>query len=248
MQLLEAVCLRMDKYLSLLGHTRRQAKALCAAGRVRMDGAQVRDASTHVAQGAVITLDGTPLAVERHVHLMVHKPEGYLTATFDARGKPTVLDLIPQAQRRADLGPVGRLDKDVSGLVLLTTDGQLAHRLISPRWTVEKRYLATVFGVLDDSHVRRMAEGVPLKGFTARPARLTVLSSGARSEAELIVTEGKYHQVKRMFGALGRPVLALKRLSIGGVELDGALSVGAFRPLSDAEAAHLYQLVSLNQE
>ena len=241
--------MRLDKYLSLLGYTRKQAKALCKEGRVQLDTDVVRDASIHVPDGADILLDGAPITAERHLHLMVHKPEGVLTATKDARGNATVLDLIPEEKRRAELGPIGRLDRDVSGLVLLTTDGQLAHRLISPKWSIDKRYVATVEGKLTEADVCRMAEGVPLKDFTALPATLTILRADANeSEAELIVTEGKYHQVKRMFGALSHPIVRLMRASIGGIELDAALSPGDWRQLTKDELDHLYQRVSLDRE
>ncbi len=240
--------MRLDKYLSLLGYTRKQAKALCAAGRVRIGETAIRDASVHVRDGDAVLLDGSPVAIEAHRHLMVHKPTGCLTATEDARGQLTVLDLIPEGVRRAELGPVGRLDRDVSGLVILTTDGQLAHRLISPKWLVEKRYVAEVEGQLTEADARRMAEGIPLKDFTAKPALLTILHAGAEtSEAELVVTEGKYHQVKRMFGALGHPVTRLRRVSIGGIELDPSLAPGAWRALTEGETDHLYQLVSLDR-
>ncbi len=244
----EVTSLRLDKYLSLLGYTRKQAKALCAAGRVRVSDAAMRDASVHVADGDTVYLDGAPVGLENHRHLMVHKPAGYLTATEDVRGQPTVLDLIPPEKRRAELGPVGRLDRDVSGLVILTTDGQLAHRLISPKRAVEKRYVAAVEGELTEGDVLRMAEGIPLKDFTAKPAAMVILRANAEaSEAELIVTEGKYHQVKRMFGALGHPVTRLRRMSIGGIVLDPSLAPGEWRALTEAETVHLYQLVSLDR-
>lgn len=240
--------MRLDKYLSLLGYTRKVAKALCAAGRVRIGGEAIRDASIHVPEGGAVFLDGESIKAEAHCHLMVHKPEGVLTATTDPRGQMTVLDLIPQGVRRQELGPVGRLDRNVSGLVILTTDGQLAHRLISPKWSIPKRYIAEVEGELTEADVRRMAEGIALKDFTALPAELTILGAGQdESEAELIVTEGKYHQVKRMFGALGHSVLRLRRASIGGIALDPALPSGGWRHLSEAEMAHLYELVSMDQ-
>lgn len=237
--------MRLDKFLSLMGYSRSEAKKLAAKGRVRVNDSIIRDASVHVAEQDAIFLDGMPLVAQTHQHLMVHKPAGVLTATEDARSQ-TVLDLIPEVRRRKELGPVGRLDKDVQGLVLLTTDGQLAHRLISPRWTVEKRYLARVEGRLTEKHIKSMAEGIVLKDFTARPAKLSILTSGDEfSLAELIVTEGKYHQVKRMFGALLHPVIELSRLSIGGVLLDPALAPGEHRPLTQDEQAKLYNLVDM---
>ena len=241
--------MRIDKYLSLMGYTRKQAKALCAAGRVQIDGQPVRDAAVHIKDDQPIFVDGAPLTLARHRHLMVHKPQGVLTATEDARGQKTVLDLIPEGARRSELGPVGRLDRDVSGLVILTTDGQLAHRLIAPKWVIEKRYRAVVEGLLTDSDIERMAAGIPLKDFTASPARMVILASNDdQSTAELYVTEGKYHQVKRMFGALGHPVLRLYRLSIGGIGLDESLAPGEWRALTDSEIKHLYTIVNMEAQ
>lgn len=238
--------MRLDKCLSIAGYTRKQAKALIRAGRVSVNGATVTDPQANT-PGAAVAVDGRPLDLRTHLHLMLNKPQGYITATEDARGK-TVMELIPNNLRRAGLGPVGRLDKDVTGLILLTTDGQLAHRLISPRWTVEKVYRAEVRGPLDDTFIRRMEQGLPLSDFTARPAKLTILSSGKTSLCELTLTEGKYHQVKRMFAALERPVETLSRLSIAGVRLDDALKEGECRELTVAETARLYAAVALPPE
>ena len=149
------------------------------------------------------------MGYRRHMHLMLHKPAGLLTATTDARQK-TVMDLLPEELKRRALGPVGRLDKDVTGLLLLTDDGQLAHRLISPKWTVEKVYLARVEGALDASDIQAFQAGIALSDFTARPARLEILEPDL---GRLTLTEGKFHQVKRMFAARGKPVLRLHRES-----------------------------------
>ena len=142
------------------------------------------------------------------------------------------------------VGPVGRLDKDVTGLLILTTDGQLAHRLISPKWDVEKTYYAEIEGEIDDECVRRFAEGVPLKEFTCKPARLERAGAGA---CRVYVSEGKYHQVKRMLAAVGHPVLRLKREKIGPVALDPALSEGEFRPLTPGEEAALYEIAGMTK-
>ena len=177
------------------------------------------------------------------MHLMLHKPAGLLTATTDARQK-TVMDLLPEELKRRALGPVGRLDKDVTGLLLLTDDGQLAHRLISPKWTVEKVYLARVEGALDASDIQAFQAGIALSDFTARPARLEILEPDL---GRLTITEGKFHQVKRMFAARGKPVLRLHRESVGGVSLDSALECGKFRPLTAEEEGALYALVRMER-
>ena len=143
---------------------------------------------------------------------------------------------------------MGRLDKDVTGLILLTTDGQLAHRLISPKWKMDKKYLAAVEGRLDETCVRRFLEGVPLKDFTCEPAGLRILRAGdEESLCEVTVHEGKYHQVKRMLAACGHPVLALSRRSIAGIELDKSLGEGEWRYLTEEERASLYRLTELEE-
>lgn len=241
--------MRLDKLLAQNGMSRSQAGQLIRAGRVRVDGEVVREAAHALdADAARVTLDGEPLSTEQHVHLMVHKPSGCLTATEDGRG-PTVMDLLPEPLRRRGLGPVGRLDKDVTGLVLLTTDGQLAHRLISPRWKMDKRYVARVQGRLDESCVCRFSEGVALRDFTCEPARLTIVQAGEEASlCEVVVHEGKYHQVKRMLAACGHPVLELSRRSIAGIELDESLRPGEWRPLTEPERARLYRLTELEEK
>ena len=240
---------RLDKLLSENGLSRKQAGQIIRAGRVKIDGIVVRDAA-HVfdAEGAAVTLDGEALSTEKHVHLMLYKPAGYLTATEDGRGA-TIMELLPEALRRRGLGPVGRLDKDVTGLVILTTDGQLAHRLISPKWAMDKHYIARVEGAPDEDCVRRFREGVPLKDFTCEPAELILLDVGEeQSTCEVVVHEGKYHQVKRMLAACGHPVTALHRKSIADIPLDPALREGEWRYLTPEERAHLYHITELKEE
>ena len=231
---------RLDKLLSENGLSRKQAGQVIRAGRVKVDGEVVRDAAhTLDADTARVTLDGEALSTEKHLHLMLNKPAGCLTATEDGRGA-TVMDLLPEPLRKRGLGPVGRLDKDVTGLILLTTDGQLAHRLISPRWKMDKKYLATVEGRLDEACVRRFLEGVPLKDFTCEPAGLRILHAGdEESLCEVTVHEGKYHQVKRMLASRGAPVVYLRRERIGALSLDPALAPGQWRELTEVEVALL---------
>ena len=227
--------MRLDKALTLLGMTRTEAKRAIAAGRARVCGQAERDPGRQVDPGDV-TCDGRAVEAPGEVYYMLNKPAGVLTATEDARGRPTALDLLPEAARRRAPGPVGRLDRDVTGLVLFTTDGQLAHRLISPRLAVEKVYLAEIEGDLEADAERRLREGVQLKDFTARPAGVELVGP---SRVRLTLTEGKYHQVKRMLAAVGHPVVRLARLSVGGVKLDAALEEGQSRPLTEAEIARL---------
>ena len=235
--------MRLDRALALTGCSRTQAKAMIAAGRVQVSGAVVRDPGLNVEISAV-QLDGAPIDADAELYLMLNKPAGVITATEDKR-LPTVVSLLPEKYARRRIGPVGRLDRDVTGLVLLTTDGQLAHRLISPRWKAEKLYRATCEGRLDAADAARFAEGLVLSDFTALPAKLDILSAGETSMADVTLSEGKFHQVKRMFAAVGHPLLSLSRLRIGCVTLDPALAPGEFRPLTAKEISGLKQMSGL---
>ena len=236
--------MRLDKFLSAQGLSRKQARAAIASGQVLVNGEVQGDPGFILDPiSARVLFQGRALGYQRHMHLMLHKPAGLLTATTDARQK-TVMDLLPEELKRRALGPVGRLDKDVTGLLLLTDDGQLAHRLISPKWTVEKVYLARVEGALDAADIQAFQAGIALSDFTARPARLEILEPDL---GRLTITEGKFHQVKRMFAARGKPVLRLHRESVGGVSLDPALECGKFRPLTAEEEIALYALVRMER-
>lgn len=236
--------MRLDKFLSAQGLSRKQARAAIASGQVSVNGEVQGDPGFILDPiSAQVLFQGRALGYRRHMHLMLHKPAGLLTATTDARQK-TVMDLLPEELKRRALGPVGRLDKDVTGLLLLTDDGQLAHRLISPKWTVEKVYLARVEGALDTADIQAFQAGIALSDFTARPARLEILEPDL---GRLTITEGKFHQVKRMFAARGKPVLRLHRESVGGVSLDPALECGKFRPLTAEEEIALYALVRMER-
>ena len=235
---------RLDKLLAGTGKwSRREVKALVRQGLVRVDGRLAASADMKVAaETAVITVDGVTLSAERYLYLLLHKPAGVLTATEDKR-QPTVLDLIPETYRRRDLAPVGRLDKDTEGLLLLTNDGELAHRLLSPKYHVEKRYFARVDGELSAADAEAFARGMTLgDGLECLPAGLEVLP-----DRVCIVTlrEGKFHQVKRMLAARGAPVLYLKRLSMGPLTLDDSLAAGAYRLLRAEEILALYRACGL---
>lgn len=236
--------MRLDRAAALSGLTRAEAKRAVASGRVRVKGAVIRDAATQ-ADPADVTVDGMPVQAGE-VYMMVHKPAGVLTATEDRR-LPTVADLLPEPVRKRNPGPVGRLDRDVTGLVIMTTDGQLAHRLISPKWKAEKVYRARCAGRLTEADVSRFAGGVALSDFTAKPAGLAVIAADdAESVADVTLTEGKFHQVKRMFAAVGHPLIGLHRLRIGCVTLDDALAPGECRPLTEEEVAGLYGLCGMD--
>ncbi len=235
--------MRLDKAAALAGLSRGEARRAVAAGRVCVDGRPVRDGAMQV-DPAQVTVDGQAVQAPQALYIMVNKPAGVVTATEDRRAE-TVVDLLPPPLRRRGLGPVGRLDRDVTGLVLLTTDGQLAHRLISPKRKAEKVYRACCEGALTAADVAAFADGLALSDFTALPARLDILESGERSLADVTLTEGKFHQVKRMFAAVGHPLVSLQRLRIGGVSLDAELAPGAWRHLTPEEVAGLKRLCGL---
>lgn len=235
---------RLDKLLAGTGKwSRREVKALVRQGLVRVDGRLAASAEDKLdPAAAIITVAGETVALHRFTYVMLHKPAGVLTATED-RKQPTVLDLLPPELRRIGLAPVGRLDKDTEGLLLLTNDGELAHRLLSPKYHVEKRYFARVDGELSAADAEAFARGMTLgDGLECLPAGLEVLP-----DRVCIVTlrEGKFHQVKRMLAARGAPVLYLKRLSMGPLTLDDSLAAGAYRLLRAEEISALYRACGL---
>ena len=239
--------MRLDRAVAMAGLTRSEAKRAIATGRVRVDGQTARDCAMQV-RPEQVSLDGGAPAEAGELYIMMNKPAGVLTATEDRR-LPTVLELLPEPLRRRGPGPVGRLDRDVTGLVLLTTDGQLAHRLISPKRKAEKLYRARCEGRLTDADARAFAGGVALSDFTARPAAMAIIEAGeGGSTADVVLTEGKYHQVKRMFAAIGHPLTALTRLRIGCVALDEALGPGEWRALTADEIRGLKALVGMEDE
>lgn len=236
---------RLDKLLSSTGRwSRKEVKELVRQGRVLAGGITVRKPEEKFdPQTDVIRVDGEMVDCAPFVYLMLHKPAGLLSATED-RDQKTVLELLPDHLRRRGLFPVGRLDKDTTGLLLLTDDGALAHELLSPRKHVDKVYLAEVEGKVDQSDVSALAAGMVLgDGLQCLPAGLEPLGDG--SSCLVTLREGKYHQVKRMLAARGKPVLALKRLSMGALRLDEGLKAGEWRPLTSEETAELKNAVGL---
>ncbi|HYG58198.1 MAG TPA: pseudouridine synthase [Symbiobacteriaceae bacterium] len=234
---------RLDKVLGHMGvGTRREVKLMVKAGRVRVDGAVADDPGAQVdPEQQEVLVDGQRLGYRKHFYLMLHKPPGVITATEDPR-KKTVMDVLPPEYKRPDLFPVGRLDRDTEGLLLLMTDGELCHRLLSPRWHVDKRYYVRTDRPLEADDPAAFAAGLVLEdGYACMPARLEILAS---DEAIVTIQEGKYHQVKRMFLARGKTVTYLKRLSMGPMDL-GGLPLGAVRYLTEAETDSLYESAGL---
>ena len=235
---------RLDKLLAGTGKwSRREVKALVRQGLVRVDGRLAASAEDKLdPAAAIITVAGETISLRRFTYVMLHKPAGVLTATED-RKQPTVLDLLPPELRRIGLAPVGRLDKDTEGLLLLTNDGELAHRLLSPKYHVEKRYFARVDGELSAADAEAFARGMTLgDGLECLPAGLEVLPDRVCIGT---LREGKFHQVKRMLAARGAPVLYLKRLSMGPLTLDDSLAAGAYRLLRAEEISALYRVCDL---
>ena len=228
---------RLDKVLASTGRwSRREAKELIREGRVLVDGHLAGSGEQKVdPAGTALLVDGQAVAVSRFTYVMLHKPAGVLSATEDPR-QETVLDLLPEHLRRRGLFPVGRLDKDTEGLLLLTDDGALAHRLLSPKKHVDKRYYARLDGPLGPADQAAFREGIVLAdGTRCMSAELELLGDGR----EVLVTlhEGKFHQIKRMMLSRGVAVCYLKRLSMGPLHLDPDLPKGSWRLLTDEEVA-----------
>ena len=234
--------IRLDKFLSEMGvGTRQEVKQYIRKGKVEVDGEIAKRPELKVDEAkANVTLDGERIGYASYVYYMLNKPSGVVSATEDKREK-TVIDLI-KGQKRKDLFQVGRLDKDTVGLLLITNDGNLAHRLLSPKHHVDKCYFTRVTGQIHEEDIHRFKEGLDIGDEKKTlPADLEILSSGEISEAKVTICEGRYHQVKRMFEAIGCRVIYLKRLSMGSLTLDPALEKGAFRKLTEEEIAALLQ-------
>ena len=227
---------RLDRLLSELGvATRSELRQMIKSGRVTVDGAAaVRPDMKIEEQGHSICVDGAELCTNRLRYFMMDKPEGVLSATEDKR-QETVLDILPPDIRRIGLFPVGRLDKDTSGLLLLTNDGDFAHRVISPKSGIEKLYNAEVDGTPDEADVKAFEDGIVLgDGTKCLPAKLVPLGG---NRCHVIVMEGKYHQVKRMLASRGKPVVKLRRLAVGALELDPTLAPGEAKELGGGDIA-----------
>ena len=227
--------MRIDKLLSEFGVcTRREAAKIAKTGGVTVDGIPVKDVSKHVdPEKSTVSFLGRALCYQKFTYIMLNKPEGYVSATDD-KSLPYVTELLPEELRRRELFPVGRLDRDTVGLMILTNNGQLAHDLLSPRHHVEKLYRFTAAEPLKDGSEEVFLEGVTLAdGYECKSARLT-LDEG-RTSGEIALTEGKYHQIKRMIASTGNRVTSLERISFGGIELDRTLSRGDWRYLTDEE-------------
>ncbi len=233
--------MRINKYLSGCGiDSRRKCEKLVTDGRVRINGKKVLDLATDVKDGDRVEVDGHAVsAVNRRVYIMLNKPKGCVTTVSDDKGRKTVLDLVKVSTR---IFPVGRLDYDTEGLLLLTNDGDLANKISHPRNSVKKVYSVRVEGKLTDSELKRLRSGVEFEGNTYTPAEVSVEESSDEStKLNVGVFEGKNHEIKNMIASLGRRVLFLKRISVGELRL-GGLKRGEWRYLNDREIEYLSTL------
>ncbi|KXZ39168.1 16S rRNA pseudouridine516 synthase [Alkalithermobacter thermoalcaliphilus JW-YL-7 = DSM 7308] len=228
---------RLDKVLSNLGYgTRTEIKKYLKYGIVTVNGEIIKNASTHIdPENDEIIFDGEKVNYRKYIYIMLNKPKGYISATYDDVEK-TVIDIIDPEYRIFNPFPVGRLDKDTEGLLVLTNDGQLSHRILSPKRHVPKVYYAHIQGVVTEDDVKAFSEGVVLDdGYKTMPSHLKILKSNDISEIEVKIYEGKYHQVKRMFESVGKKVIYLKRISMGKLKLDENLALGEYRELTEEE-------------
>jgi 16S rRNA pseudouridine516 synthase len=229
--------MRIDKVLSNLGYgSRKDVKKLLKDGAVKVNNVVVKDAKQHVdPERDSVTLNGEEIQYREFIYLMMNKPPGVISATEDNRDE-TVIDLLEVEDQIFEPFPVGRLDKDTEGLLLITNDGQLSHRLLSPKKHVPKTYFALIEGEVTEEDIEAFKNGVSLDdGYETKPGDLVILKSGLTSDIELTITEGKFHQVKRMFQSVGKRVIYLKRLSMGPLKLDETLELGEYRELTDEE-------------
>lgn len=238
--------MRLDKILANSGFgSRKEVKQLLKKEHVTVDGKVVKNPAMHVdPMSQEIFVLGEKLDYKEFIYLMLNKPKGVISATEDLREK-TVIDLLSPIDRHYQPFPVGRLDKDTVGLLLLTNDGHLAHQLLSPKKHVPKTYYAKIDGVVTEEDILAFKEGVVLDdGTVTKPGELTILKSGDTSEIELTIYEGKFHQVKRMFEAVNKKVIFLKRLSMGNITLDSNLKYGEYRELTEEEIKSIREYVN----
>lgn len=229
--------LRIDKILSTIGcGSRAEIKRYCKQGLIKLNGNIVSNPGLQAdPENDEIIFDGEVIRYREFVYIMLNKPDGYISATYD-KFDPIVLDLIDSSYLVFEPFPVGRLDKDTEGLLVLTNDGQLAHRVLSPKKHVPKTYYAKIEGVVTEEDILAFEKGVTLDdGYETMPSQLNILKSEDISEIELTIHEGKFHQVKRMFESVGKKVVYLKRLSMGKLQLDETLALGEYRELTEEE-------------
>lgn len=229
--------MRLDKFLCDAGiGSRKDIKKLIKSGEVRVSGRQSVKPEDHInPETDEVYFGGRKVVYKEFIYLMMNKPQGYISATFDKK-LPTVIDIVPEEFLHYDLFPAGRLDIDTEGLLLLTNDGQLAHNILSPKKHIPKTYYSKVSGKVTDADIAAFENGVIIDGdIKTKPAILEILVSDEISEINLTITEGKFHQVKRMFEAVGKSVIYLKRIKMNRLPLDENLALGETRELTETE-------------
>ncbi|MGE8078683.1 pseudouridine synthase [Peribacillus loiseleuriae] len=229
--------MRIDKLLANVGYgSRKEVKSLLKSGAVSVNEQVVKDAKAHVHPDVDhVTVHNEPVVYREFIYLMMNKPQGLISATED-NFQETVIDILEPEDAAMEPFPVGRLDKDTEGLLLITNDGQLTHQLLSPKKHVPKTYFAVINSEVTESDIEEFSKGVTLDdGYHTKPGELKILKSGLTSDIELTIMEGKFHQVKRMFEAVGKRVVYLKRISMGSLKLDEGLELGEYRELTDEE-------------
>lgn len=237
--------MRLDKFLGNMGvGSRKDVKILIKKGKVTVNNKKIRSSNLKVnSEIDKITVHDEVIQFRKHIYLMLNKPVGFISATED-RYEKTVIDLLEPEMKHFEPFPVGRLDKDTEGLLLLTNDGQLAHELASPSNEIDKTYYALIEGKITEDDIKAFEAGVILKDdYKTKPAHLKIIKSDDTSEIELTITEGKYHQVKRMFASQGKHVKFLKRIRMGALVLDESLSKGSYRELTQDELYYCSQLL-----
>lgn len=231
--------MRLDKYIADgAALTRNEARKVIKAGLVSVEEIIVKDISFHVSEDSDVKLGGEKIIYKKFIYIMLNKPQGYVSATED-RKQPTVLDLLDPSYVRYKLFPAGRLDVDTEGFLLLTNDGDLAHNLLSPNKNVGKTYFVRLERDISDKEINLLENGVDIGECITKPAKVKRISS---NEIELTITEGKFHQIKRMVHATDNCVVYLKRLSYGNLYLDKKLKKGSYRHLTDDEVSNLYNV------
>ncbi|SKC75977.1 ribosomal small subunit pseudouridine synthase A [Maledivibacter halophilus] len=229
--------MRLDKILGNMGYgSRKDLKKIIRQGAVKVDGEIIRKNSIHVnPYESIIEINGEKIEYRKYVYIMMNKPQGVISATYDNIHK-TVIDLLDEKYLPFNIFPMGRLDIDTEGLLIITNDGKLAHEILSPKKHITKTYYANIKGFVDEEDIKAFKKGIILDdGYKTLPAELKIIEGGDVSTVELTIYEGKFHQVKRMFKSRNKKVIYLKRIAMGKLKLDGKLDLGEYKELNDEE-------------
>lgn len=242
--------MRLDKLLAHAGFgSRKDVKTLIKNNHVCVDDKVIKDGSIHVdPMSQHIQVDDQTVDYKKYIYLLMNKTKGIISATTDAKNK-TVIDVLPEKWRKLDLFPVGRLDKNTEGLILITNDGEIAHYLTSPKYDVKKTYYAKIKGKVTEEDIHIFNQGVVLDdGYKTKSANMKIMKSDTISEIELTITEGKFHQVKRMFISVGKKVIYLKRIQMGAFTLEDTLKPGEIREVNSNEQAYINRIKKKSYE